>query len=292
MAARRPRGDRVMTDKMYDFLRRLARTAAVVVIVALAGACSSDDEDKDYVEGSVDTLYNSAMDLMLSERYEQAAKLFDEVDRQHPYSVWATKAQLMGGYAYFKNQQFDEAVIGLDRFIQLHPSSRDIAYAYFLKGLSFYEQINDIKRDQAAAREAGRTFRELARRFPNSRYARDARRRIDLVHDHLAGKEMEVGRFYQSRGQHLAALNRFRLVIDKFQTTSHVPEALLRLAESYTALGLPEEAQKVAAILGYNYPASEWYIDSYELINEVSVERPDRAEKNTNILSRAWDWLF
>ncbi len=281
-----------MTDKMYKFLRRLARTAAVVAIVALAGACSSDDADKDYVEGSVDTLYNSAMDLMLSERYEQAAKLFDEVDRQHPYSVWATKAQLMGGYAHFKNQKFDEAVIALDRFIQLHPSSRDIAYAYFLKGLSFYEQINDIKRDQAAAREAGKTFRELVRRFPNTRYARDAKRRIDLVHDHLAGKEMEVGRYYQSRGQHLAAINRFRLVIDKFQTTSHVPEALLRLAESYTALGLPEEAQKVAAILGYNYPASEWYIDSYELITDVSVERPDRADENTNVLSRAWDWLF
>ena len=232
------------------------------------------------------------MDLILSERYEQAAKLFAEVDRQHPYSIWATKAQLMAAYAHFKNNQFDEAIISLDRFIQLHPSSRDIAYAYFLKGLSYYEQINDIKRDQASAREASKTFRELARRFPRTRYARDAKRRLDLVHDHLAGKEMEVGRFYQGRGQHLAALNRFRRVVDKFQTTSHVPEALLRLAESYTALGLPEEAQKVAAILGYNYPASEWYIDSYELVNDVSVERPDRAGKSKNVLTRAWDWLF
>lgn len=277
---------------MYKFRRHLAKALAAAIVVVVVGACSSDDDNGDYIEGSVDTLYNSAMDLILSERYEQAAKLFDEVDRQHPYSVWATKAQLMAAYAHFKNQQFDEAVIALDRFIQLHPSSRDIAYAYFLKGLSFYEQINDVKRDQAAAREASKTFRELARRFPTTRYARDAKRRIDLVHDHLAGKEMEVGRYYQSRGQHLAAINRFRTVIDKFQTTSHVPEALLRLAESYTALGLPEEAQKVAAILGYNYPASEWYIDSYELIKEVSVERPDRAAKNGNVLSRAWDWLF
>ncbi len=261
-------------------------------MVAFVGACSSDDDKDGYVEGSVDTLYNSAMDLILSERYEQAAKLFDEVDRQHPYSIWATKAQLMAAYAHFKNNQFDEAIIALDRFIQLHPSSRDIAYAYFLKGLSFYEQINDVKRDQGSAREAAKTFRELARRFPRTRYARDAKRRIDLVHDHLAGKEMEVGRFYQGRGQHLAALNRFRMVVDKFQTTSHVPEALLRLAESYTALGLPEEAQKVAAILGYNYPASEWYIDSYELVNDVTVERPDRADDNRNVLTRAWDWLF
>jgi outer membrane protein assembly factor BamD len=277
---------------MYKFRRYLAKALAAAIVVAFVGACSSDDDKDGYVEGSVDTLYNSAMDLILSERYDQAAKLFDEVDRQHPYSIWATKAQLMAAYAHFKNNQFDEAIISLDRFIQLHPSSRDIAYAYFLKGLSYYEQINDIKRDQASAREASKTFRELARRFPSTRYARDARRRIDLVHDHLAGKEMEVGRFYQGRGQHLAALNRFRMVVDKFQTTSHVPEALLRLAESYTALGLPEEAQKVAAILGYNYPASEWYIDSYELVKEVSVERPDRADDNRNALTRAWDWLF
>lgn len=281
-----------MTDILYGFRRHFARALAALIVVAFVGACSSDDENSDYVEGSVDTLYNSAMDLILSERYEQAAKLFDEVDRQHPYSVWATKAQLMGAYAHFKNQRFDEAVIALDRFIQLHPSSRDIAYAYFLKGLSYYEQINDVKRDQASAREASKTFRELVRRFPTTRYARDGKRRIDVVHDHLAGKEMEVGRFYQSRGQHLAALNRFRVVIDGYQTTSHVPEALLRLAESYTALGLPDEARKVAAILGYNYPASEWYIDSYELIKDVSVERPDRAGNNKNVLSRAWDWLF
>jgi outer membrane protein assembly factor BamD len=270
--------------------RRIVVAAAVAATLAL-GACSSDDDDE-YVEGSVTTLYNSAMDMMLAERYEESAKLFDEVDRQHPYSIWATKSQLMAAYAYYKNNQFDEAIISLDRFIQLHPSSRDIAYAYFLKGLAYFEQINDVKRDQASALEASRTFEELVRRFPTTRYARVAKVRIDLVRDHLAGKEMEVGRFYQSRKQHLAAINRFQKVVGQYQTTSHVAEALHRLTESYTALGLPHEAQKVAAVLGYNYPASEWYLDSYELVGDETVERPAGRKDNRSIITRAWDWLF
>lgn len=281
-----------MTGRISIFRRRLARAAAIVLVATVVAACSSDDADKDYIEGAVDTLYNSAMDMMLAERYEQAAKLFDEVDRQHPYSIWATKAQLMAAYAHYQNQAYNEAIIALDRYIQLHPSSRDIAYAFFLKGLSYYEQINDVKRDQGAAVEANRSFEELVRRFPATRYARDAKRKIDLVRDHLAGKEMEVGRFYQSRGQHLAAVNRFRIVVDRYQTTSQVPEALLRLTESYTALGLPEEARRVAAVLGYNYPASEWYIDSYELVGDEKIDRPDRASGKESIFSRAWNWIY
>ena len=273
-------------------LRRLAIVASAVGLVALAGACSSGDDETNYVEGSVTELYNEAMDLLLAQRYEDAAKRFDEVDRQHPYSVWATKAQLMSAYSYYMGEDHDEAIIGLDRYIQLHPSSRDVAYAYYLKGLAFFDQINDVKRDQVAARESKKAFEELVRRFASTTYARDARERIDLIQDHLAGKEMEVGRYYQRRGQHLAAINRFQLVAEKYQTTSHVPEALHRLAESYTALGLPHEAQKVAAILGYNYPASEWYIDSYELVSHETVERPDGSAGNRSLITRAWDWLF
>ena len=235
-----------------------------------------DKAKDDYVEGSVDELYNKAMDELLAERYKQAAKLFDEVDRQHPYSIWSTRAQIMSAYANYKNSKFDDAIIGLDRFIQLHPNDRDITYAYYLKAMCYYDQIKDVKRDQTSAREALKTFDEMNKRFPNSRYARDVTRKIDLINDHLAGKEMDVGRFYLKRGQQLAAIGRFRTVVDRYQTTSQVPEALLRLAEAYTELGVTEEARKVTAVLGYNYPASEWYTDSYELVTGKAIGRPER----------------
>ena len=267
-----------------------ARLAILCLTAMLLGACSSDKGKDDYVEGSVDELYNKAMDQLLAERYKQAAKLFDEVDRQHPYSIWSTRAQIMSAYANYKNEKFDDAIIGLDRYIQLHPNDRDITYAYYLKGMAYYDQIKDVKRDQTAARESLKTFVEMNKRFPNSRYERDVTRKIDLINDHLAGKEMDIGRFYLRRGQQLAAIGRFRTVVDRYQTTSQVPEALLRLAEAYTELGVMDEAKKVTAVLGYNYPASEWYTDSYELVTGKAVE--SAGHENRSFMTRALAWIF
>jgi outer membrane protein assembly factor BamD len=278
-----------MTDKRSAMAGLLGRLAVVCLAAVLLGACGSDKAKDEYVEGSVDELYNKAMDELLAERYKQAAKLFDEVDRQHPYSVWSTRAQIMSAYANYKNDKFDDAIISLDRFIQLHPNDRDITYAYYLKGMAYYDQIKDVKRDQTSAREALKTFDEMNKRFPNSRYARDVTRKIDLINDHLAGKEMDVGRFYLKRGQQLAAIGRFRTVVDRYQTTSQVPEALLRLAEAYTELGVMDEARKVTAVLGYNYPASEWYTDSYELVTGKAVDRP---KEDRSFMTRALAWLF
>ena len=258
--------------------RVLARSAAVLLLLAGLAGCASDEAEP-YVERPVEQLYNEAVDALEAENFEDAAKLFDEVDRQHPYSVWASKAQLMSAYAYYQDDAYDDAINTLDRFIQLHPGNRDIAYAYYLKALSYYEQISDVERDQKMTKLALESMEEVTRRFPESSYARDAKLKADLARDHLAGKEMAIGRFYQSEGHYLAAINRFKAVVDKFQTTSHVTEALHRLVEVYLALGLSGEAQKAAAILGYNYPGSDWYVDSYELMTGAGA--PAAAEAST-----------
>ena len=198
-------------------LSRLGLAAAAIFAFA---ACSSDDKDV-YVERPVEQIYNSGVDALTAERYVAAAKEFDEVDRQHPYSVWATKAQLMAAYAHYQNNKYDDAIVALDRFIQLHPSNRDVAYAYYLKALCYYEQISDVQRDSKMTELSLKSLDEVVRRFPETGFARDARLKIDLTYDHLAGKEMEVGRFYLTRGQYVGAMNRFRVVVDKYQTTSH-----------------------------------------------------------------------
>ncbi len=261
--------------------------------IVLAGslvlaACGSDKDV--YVERPVETLYNTAMDELLKEKYAQAAKSFDEVERQHPYSVWATKAQLMSAYALYQAGKYDESVVAADRFIQLHPGHRDIAYAYYLKALDYYVQIADVSRDQKTTEQALSALSEVVRRFPETRYGRDARLKIDLTRDHLAGKEMEIGRYYERRHLMLAAINRFKRVVDNYQTTTHVPEALHRLTECYTMLGLTDEAQKTAAVLGYNYPGSEWYKSSYALLTEKSPSAPQEA--NRSWLGKVMDSLF
>ncbi|MGF1593632.1 MAG: outer membrane protein assembly factor BamD [Kiloniellaceae bacterium] len=249
--------------------------AAALVVLALAG-CSSDGPPA-YVERPVEELYNGAMDAMQAGDYAEAARLFDEVERQHPYSEWASKAQLMAAYAFYLRNSYDEAINALDRFIELHPGSPDVAYAYYLKAISYYEQISDVRRDQKMTRESLFALEELVRRFPTSSYARDAQLKIDLALDHLAGKHMEIGRFYQSRSEYLAAINRFRTVIESYQTTTHTPEALHRLVECYLAMGIVDEAQSTAAVLGHNFPGSEWYIDSYALLTGVNLY-PEESE--------------
>ena len=243
----------------------IVRWLAVAALTSVLAACSGAKKDV-YVEKPVDDLYNKAMDEMVEERYATAAKTFDEVESQHPYSVWATKGQIMGAYAEYEAGNYGEAIIAADRFIQLHPGHRDVAYAYYLKAISYYVQITDVGRDQKITEQALKALDDVVRRFPDSKYARDAKLKLDFTRDHLAGKEMEIGRYYLKRGQYLAAMNRFKRVVDNYQTTTHVPEALERLVECDLALGLSDEAKANAAVLGYNYPGSEWYQDSYALV--------------------------
>ena len=245
----------------------MRRTSVFILTAALAIAgCSSTPDEEEYVEEPVEQLYNAAADLAKQEKYENAAKKFDEVERQHPYSQWATKAQVMSAHSYYMANDYDDALIAIDRFLQLHPSHKDAAYMFYLRGLSYYEQISDVARDQQMTRLALKTFNDLIRRYPNSKYARDAKLKIDLTHDHLAGKEMDVGRFYLVSKKYMAAINRFNAVVNNYQTTTHVPEALLRLVEGYVSLGIDVEARRTASVLGHNFPGSSWYEDAYFLL--------------------------
>lgn len=244
-------------------LRWMRRTLLATAAATALAACSSDNEPDAYVERPVEELYNIAMADVGEGNYEQAAKSFDEVERQHPYSSWATRAQLMSAYSYYEAEKYDDAIIALDRFIQLHPGNPDVPYAYYLKALSYYEQISSVGRDQKMTRLAYDALQDVINRFPTSEYARDAKLKLDLTVDHMAGKEMDVGRYYLKQKQYLAAVNRFKSVVESYQTTSHVPEALYRLVEAYSLLGMQSEAMKTAAVLGHNYPGSEWYEDAY-----------------------------
>src|SRR6266850_2484116 len=243
----------------------LLRWFGVAALICWLGACGGGKKDV-YVEKPVDDLYNKAMDALVDERYSEAAKTFEEVESQHPYSVWATKGQLMAAYALYEAGSYGEAIIAADRFIQLHPGHRDVAYAYYLKAICYYMQIVDVGRDQRTTELALKALDDVVRRFPESKYARDAKLKLDFTRDHLAGKEMEIGRYYLNRQEYLAAMNRFKRVIENFQTTTHVPEALERLVECDLALGLTKEAKENAAVLGYNYPGSRWYLDAYALV--------------------------
>ncbi len=262
--------------------RYIANTIAVGALLLMLSACAGGGEN--YAERPVEQIYNTAAQQLEDSEHELAAKSFDEVERQHPYSVWATKAQLMSAYSHYQANAYDDAIIALDRFIQIHPSNPDVPYAYYLKALSFYEQISDVGRDQKMTQLALKNLTEIVTRFPNSKYARDAGVKIDLTRDHLAGKQMDIGRYYENLGQYLSAINRYKNVVEFYQTTTHVPEALHRLIESYTALGLIDEAKKTAAVLGHNFPGNEWYIDSYEIVEGKSY-RPKKKETK-------WYWPF
>jgi len=263
---------------------RAIRLLAALGVAFLLTACGAD-EAPEYIERPVEELYNTAMNAMVANKFKEAARLFDEVERQHPYSVWASKAQLMAAFSYYQSNAYDDAINTLDRFIQLHPGNRDVSYAYYLKALSYYEQISDVARDQKMTQLALQSLEELKRRFPESKYARDAALKADLARDHLAGKNMTIGRFYQSSGQYIAAINRFRTVIDHYQTTSHVAEALHRLVECYLVLGINEEARATAAVLGHNYPGSEWYADSYALLYGVGGSPRQDADSGVGQVS-------
>jgi len=252
---------------MVNKTRIAALMLLPVILLPVAGCARNKVKgDTAYVARDVNTLYSLAKDRLDKGNYDAAAKLFDEVERQHPYSVWARRAQLMSAFSYYMAQKYPDAVSSAQRFLTIHPGNKDAPYANYLIAMSYYQQIEDVTRDQKITQQASDSFNELIRRYPQSRYASDARLKLDLINDHLAGKEMEIGRFYERSGNWLAATTRFRTVIDKYQTTSHTPEALERLVECYLNLGLPQEAQRSAAVLGANYPGSEWYKRSYDLI--------------------------
>jgi outer membrane protein assembly factor BamD len=253
---------------------RIALLAAAAAVVSLTAGCSTlgiggdDPAETGYVARDAETLYAAAKDRLDRGDVEVAAALFDEVERQHPYSPWARRAQLMSAFSYYVAQDYNKSIESAQRFLQIHPGNKDAPYAYYLIALSYYEQINDVDRDQAITLQALTALQDIQRRYPDSEYASDARVKIDLVNDHLAGKEMEIGRFYERTGSWLAAQIRFQNVVEQYETTSHAAEALYRLTETSLALGIPTEAQKYASVLGANYPGSVWYERAFELMQK------------------------
>lgn len=245
---------------------RFCRGVGLGLVCALALAACSSDKEKKFVARELGALYNMGQDRLYDQRYTEAGAFFDEVERQHPYSQWARRAQLMSAYSYYLGNKYDDAILSAERFLSLHPGNRAASYAHYLIAICHYERIIDVGRDQKITEKALAALEEVVRRYPNTPYAEDAQLKLDLTRDHLAGKEMEIGRFYQKDGQYLAAISRFRTVLERYDTTSHTPEALYRLVESYLALGIRDEAMKVAAVLGYNYPGNKWYRYCYKLM--------------------------
>jgi outer membrane protein assembly factor BamD len=250
---------------------RIASLAALTALLPLTAACSalgggSGPAETGYIARDAESLYMAAKERLDRGDTRVAAALFDEVERQHPYSPWARRAQLMSAFAYYSRADYTKAIESAQRFLSIHPGNKDAPYAYYLIALCYYEQISDVDRDQRITDQALTALNDVQRRYPDTRYAADARLKVDLVNDHLAGKEMEIGRFYQRTGQWLASQIRFQNVVENYQTTSHAAEALYRLTESSLALGVPVEAQKYAAVLGANYPGSEWYERAFELM--------------------------
>jgi outer membrane protein assembly factor BamD len=272
------------------------RAALLGAIAMAVTGCSlfggKDDEtnnaNKDaanYKERSVEAIYADGWRAINNSAWDQCAAQFNEVDRQHPYSIWARRAMLISAFCSYQANQYTAAIATADQYIALHPGSQEVAYAFYLKAISLYEQIVDIGRDQSNTEGALVALQDVVQRFPDTEYARDANLKIDLTNDHLAGKEMAVGRYYLSRGDYIGAINRFRTVVDQYQTTPQIAEALERLTEAYYSLGLDSEAQTAAAVLGKNYPGSAWYQDAYNIIKGRNL-RP--VEDNRSWISQAF----
>ena len=246
-----------------------ARSAIVLAVVAAlsVGACARKAKPRlVYEERPVELLFSFGATRLDQHRWNDAVEYFREVERQHPYSEWSRRAILMTAYAHYMSNNYAEAIADSERFISLYPGNASTVYAYYLKSICYFEQIVDVGRDQASTEQAQAALREVVRRYPQSEYAADARLKMDMVNDQLAGKEMTIGRYYLRQGDPIAAVGRFRTVVDKYQTTSHTPEALYRMVEAYLTVGLTGEATKNGAVLGYNYPGDTWYRDAYRLL--------------------------
>jgi len=254
-------------------VRVLTRLAALVLVAASLGACSLFDKDTVIPDEPADKLYNEGLYLLNSKKTpKDAAKKFEEVDRQHPYSEWARKSLIMSAYAYYEAGAYDDCINAARRYVTLHPGSPDAAYAQYLIGASYFDQIPEISRDQDRTEKAVQNLEEVARKYPNSEYAVASKRKIEIARDQLAGKEMDVGRQLLNERAYTGAINRFKVVVTRYQRTRHVEEALLRLTEAYMALGIVEEAQTSAAVLGHNFPDSRWYKDAYALMESKGLQ--------------------
>jgi outer membrane protein assembly factor BamD len=264
-----------------QFLKsRLARTLAIAALAMSVAACGIFDKDTVQIpDQPAEKLYNEALYLLNERRdFQAAAKRFEEVDRQHPYSDWSRRAMLMSAYAYYEGKAYDEAINAARRYVAMHPATPEAAYAQFILGSAHYDQILDVSRDQKRTQEAISALEEVVRKYPDTEYAVSAKRKIDVGRDQLAGREMDVGRFYLKRRDFIGGINRFKVVVTQYQTTRHVEEALMRLTEGYMALGIVHEAQTAAAILGHNFPDSRWYQEAYSLVKSGGLEpREDRA---------------
>ncbi len=253
------------------------KVLGLTLMAASLAACGGNRarESVQFVDEPVAQLYSRAADYMDRGRYTEALAGFEEVERQHPYSSWARRAMLMEAYVQYQANDYDAAIEDAQRFLSLHPGNENAPYAYYLISVCQFERILDVGRDQATTERALAALQDVVRRYPESDYARDARLKMDMVYDQLAGKEMEIGRFYLTRDQHLAAINRFRNVVENpnYQRSTHVEEALHRLVEAYVAVGMREEAQRMGAILGHNYPGGEWYPRSYALMEQAGIQQ-------------------
>jgi outer membrane protein assembly factor BamD len=263
---------------LAQFAARLAVVCALMLLLLPLGACTSD-KDIPLPDDPPDKLYNEGLFLLQSKKDPKAAaKKFEEVDRQHPYSDWARKALIMQAYAYYEAREYDDSISAAKRYVTLHPGSGDAAYAQYLIASSYFEDIPDITRDQARTEEAMRALEEVARKYPTTEYASSAKKKLEVARDQLAGKEMLIGRWYLEKKDYTGAINRFKTVVTRYQTTRHVEEALMRLTESYMALGIVPEAQTAAAVLGHNFPDSPWYKDAYNLVRGAGAEPSENKD--------------
>jgi len=272
----------------------LAGALALMLTACSSFGLGKKKEELAYIERPAELIYNQAFVRVDRADWETAKLLFQEVERQHPFSKWARRALLMSSYVDYRAAKHEESIGTAQRFISLHPGSESTPYAYYLIAINYYDQIFDVGRDQATTVNAEAALQQVVRRYPESDYARDARLKLELTHDHLAGKEMSVGRFYQKQNQQLAAIGRFKSVVRDYETTSHVEEAMHRLVESYVALGIVGEAKKVGSVLGYNYPNGEWYEDSYDLLDDLGVNLQEevKAPKPPGYWRRLRERLF
>jgi len=266
-------------------------TIAAVLVALSVTACAGRTKKPTlvYEERPVELLYATGANRLDRGSWNEAVDYFREVERQHPYSEWSRRSILMTGFAHYQANQYNEAIADADRFISLYPGNPSASYAFYLKAICYFEQIVDVNRDQAATEQALASLRDVVQRYPNTEYAQDALLKIDMVNDQLAGKEMAIGRYYLRNGQTLAAVGRFRTVIDRHQTTSHTPEALYRLVEGYMTLGLLEEAKRNGAVLGHNFPGDRWYSDAYRLLNDAGLKpavEPLKTGNKKNLLDR------
>jgi len=262
---------------MSRAVRSLALVALVAVTTVPLGACSMYDKffnkEETFTDEPAEKLYNEGVYLLNQKQdYRDAAKKFEEVERQHPYSEWARKSLIMVAFARYEARDYDDAVNAARRYVTLHPSSPDAAYAQYLIGSAYYDQIRDVSRDQQRAERAIAALEEVSRKYPTTEYAVASKRKLAMARDQLAGKEMMVGRYYLNKKDFTGSINRFKIVVTQYQTTRHVEEALMRLTEAYMALGIVGEAQTAAAVLGHNFPDSRWYSDAYKLVKSGGLE--------------------